>query len=86
MTICPICRQCHENTECPAGTTVTGASWLSPPKPARIPHTCPTCHGQKTVSRPPWTAGDASEWLAYDTAMYPCPTCDATGIVWESVP
>lgn len=31
---------------------------------------CPNCHGQKTVSKPPWMA-------------YPCPTCSASGFLWS---
>lgn len=43
-------------------------------------HLCPNCKGQKTVSRPPWVAGDVTEW-ATNGETYPCPTCDAKGYV-----
>lgn len=33
------------------------------------PHTCPTCHGTKRV-------GESED-------QRPCPTCDATGVVWD---
>lgn len=48
-----------------------------------MPYQCPVCHGQKTVSKPPWIAGDQPTWSA-STAhdLYPCPTCSGTGIVW----
>jgi len=42
---------------------------------------CPNCHGQKTVQRPPWVAGDQPVWLGGGTPVYPCPTCDAKGYV-----
>lgn len=48
-----------------------------------IPHTCPVCNGQKTVSRPPWIAGDQPTWTSSGVEIYPCPTCDGNGIVWE---
>ena len=40
---------------------------------------CTTCNGFKTVSRPPWVAGDQTEWTGTSTDLYPCPTCDAKG-------
>lgn len=47
----------------------------------KIPFSCPTCHGQKTVQKPPWIAGDQGTWVASNLNLYPCPTCDASGIV-----
>ncbi len=42
---------------------------------------CPNCYGQQTVSRPPHIAGDQQEWATANTALYPCPTCDAKGYI-----
>lgn len=47
------------------------------------PHRCPVCNGHKTVSRPPHIAGDVPTWSACSIETYPCPACDATGIVWS---
>jgi Zn finger protein HypA/HybF involved in hydrogenase expression len=44
-------------------------------------HLCPNCHGQKTVSKPPYIAGDQETWTAGDSKLYPCPTCNATGYI-----
>ncbi len=40
---------------------------------------CPTCKGQRTVSKPSWIAGDVDEWATTTTETYPCPTCHARG-------
>ena len=48
------------------------------------PHTCPTCNGAGTVSRPPHIAGDIYEWAAYDMGPYPCKSCNGSGILWEA--
>lgn len=40
---------------------------------------CPNCNGAKTVSRPPWIAGDREMWTVSTIENYPCPTCDAKG-------
>lgn len=42
---------------------------------------CPNCHGQKTVSKPPWIAGDQTSWASDNVNLYPCPTCSGTGVV-----
>ena len=42
---------------------------------------CPTCHGQKTVSRPPTVAGDQLCWQDSGAGPYPCLTCDAKGYI-----
>jgi hypothetical protein len=42
---------------------------------------CPNCNGQKTVSRPPWVAGDINVWVDGGTAIYPCPTCQQKGVI-----
>jgi hypothetical protein len=47
------------------------------------PHCCPVCNGHKTVSRPPWVAGDVESWVSTNTTGYECPACKGTGIVWE---
>ena len=46
------------------------------------PFTCPTCGGHKTVQKPPWIAGDQEHWDSTSNEFYPCPTCNATGIIW----
>jgi len=43
---------------------------------------CPTCGGYKTVSKPPWVAGDVDYWVSSDVGTYPCPTCTGTGLIW----
>lgn len=40
---------------------------------------CPNCGGQKTVSKPPYIAGDVNAWVGSGTPTYPCPTCDGRG-------
>lgn len=48
------------------------------------PYLCPNCHGQKTVSKPPWIAGDQEVWSAANASdLYPCPTCDGKGYLME---
>jgi len=32
---------------------------------------CPNCGGQKTVSKPPYIAGDVNSWAAIGTPTYP---------------
>jgi len=39
---------------------------------------CPNCGGQKTLSKPPYIAGNINTWVG-DTSLYPCPTCDGRG-------
>lgn len=48
------------------------------------PHTCPVCNGAGRVSRPPWVAGDVTEWSSSSAGPYPCQSCNGTGIVWET--
>lgn len=48
-----------------------------------IPHTCPVCGGQGTVSKPPWIAGDQNEWVSGTLEPYSCKACAGAGIVWE---
>jgi len=47
------------------------------------PHGCPVCHGQGTVSKPPYIAGDQPTWTASNSTPYPCPACNGTGVIWE---
>jgi hypothetical protein len=35
---------------------------------------CPKCNGQGIVSKPPWVAGDISEWTSSSTS-YQCDVC-----------
>ncbi len=50
------------------------------------PFACPVCNGQKTVSKPPWVAGDQPTWSASNAwELYPCPSCNGAGIVWHEV-
>lgn len=48
-----------------------------------IPHKCPVCDGQGTVSRPPKTPGDQPQWTDDGFYIYPCRVCCGGGIVWE---
>jgi len=48
-----------------------------------IPHQCPVCLGQGTVSKPPGIAGDQQAWSGSFITTYPCPACSGTGILWE---
>ncbi len=47
----------------------------------RVLATCPNCNGAKTVSRPPWIAGDVQTWMAGGDQRFPCPTCEARGYI-----
>lgn len=40
---------------------------------------CPTCGGQRTVSKPPWIAGDVDSWVGSGVVLYQCPTCEGKG-------
>jgi hypothetical protein len=51
----------------------------------KVAFTCPTCGGQKTVQKPPWVAGDQQTWVSGDTTLYPCPSCNGSGILWEEM-
>jgi len=42
---------------------------------------CPVCNGQKTVSKPPYVAGDIDHWMSCSMETYPCPTCGGKGYV-----
>ena len=44
-------------------------------------HLCPYCHGQRTVSKPPWVAGDQITWTGSSAQNYACPTCSGMGYV-----
>lgn len=48
-----------------------------------IPHKCPVCEGQGTVSRPAHIDGDVKYWYSDGAGGYVCPACHGTGIVWE---
>lgn len=39
---------------------------------------CPVCEGQGCVSKPPWIAGDQTEWTSAQTS-YPCHRCNGIG-------
>ena len=52
---------------------------------SKVPHACPVCGGHKTVQKPPNIAGDQQAWAASDIGFYPCPACDGTGIIWETL-
>ena len=49
----------------------------------KIPFSCPTCGGHKTVQKPPWVAGDQPRWVSNNITLYPCPSCNGTGIIWD---
>ena len=42
---------------------------------------CPVCDGTGLVSRPPWIAGDVTEWVDSSCGPYPCKTCNGVGIL-----
>jgi hypothetical protein len=42
---------------------------------------CPNCNGHKTVSRPPWIAGDQTSWTSTSTQIFQCPTCEGLGYI-----
>lgn len=60
-----------------------GTSCLPEQEKEQKPYTCPVCNGHKTVQKPPWIPGDQTEWIMSSMETYPCPACDATGIVWS---
>jgi hypothetical protein len=41
---------------------------------------CPKCDGQGIVSRPPWLAGDITEWSSTQTS-YQCDVCHGDKII-----
>jgi hypothetical protein len=78
---CNVCGYYHESST--AGCSVgAGTNFAPPPRQAQQPFACPVCSGHKTISKPPWVAGDQHQWAVADFASYPCPACSATGIVW----
>ena len=48
----------------------------------KIPFSCPVCHGHGTVQKPTWVAGDQNTWISSEINLYPCPSCNGTGIIW----
>jgi DnaJ-class molecular chaperone len=49
-----------------------------------IPHQlCPKCHGQGIVSKPPYVAGDATQW-AGDGRNFECRVCKGSGVILMS--
>ncbi len=50
-----------------------------------MPFTCPTCGGYKTVQKPPHIAGDQRTWDSDNIALYPCPSCNGSGILWNEI-
>ena len=69
---CTSCGMMHEGSACPQTDEASSR-----------PYACPVCNGQKTVSKPPWIAGDINEWAGSGTDNYECHTCNGTGIVWK---
>ena len=41
---------------------------------------CPKCDGQGMVSKPPWIAGDVTEWTSTQTS-YPCDLCGGMKVI-----
>ena len=41
---------------------------------------CPVCNGTGIVSRPPWIAGDVTEWCSGGT-QYACKACQGKGVI-----
>ncbi len=50
-----------------------------------MPFRCPTCHGHGTVSKPHWIVGDTQTWVSLRTELYPCPSCNGTGVIWTEI-
>lgn len=46
------------------------------------PYVCPVCNGFAKVSRPPWVPGDVPSWGSSSIDSYPCPACEASGVLW----
>jgi hypothetical protein len=40
---------------------------------------CPVCHGQGTVSKPPYIDGDVHIWMDNITGGYQCKVCGGQG-------
>ncbi len=45
---------------------------------------CPKCHGQGTVSKPPWVPGDVVSWTANQTS-YQCDVCNGNKIIVQAL-
>ena len=41
---------------------------------------CPKCNGQGIVSKPPWVAGDVTQWSSSATS-FPCNVCNGAKII-----
>ena len=41
---------------------------------------CPLCHGQGTVSKPPYVDGDCPYWIDNVSGGYTCKICGGTGL------
>ncbi len=88
-------RRCQDcGSTAPVGTDVRQCAsctygvcvWYGADSPAPAVFACPVCNGHKTVSRPPWVAGDQLTWDGTGTQVYPCPACNGTGLVWKEAP
>ena len=74
---CSVCGKVHDfsTSACPIDTAFSGGT----PRP----YCCPVCNGHKTVSRPPWVAGDVESWTDSGTKAYECRACNGTGVIWR---
>jgi hypothetical protein len=70
-----LCVTCGTKRPMPPRSSTTGT-------PAR----CPVCNGTGQQSRPPNVAGDVQTWVDDGVRTYPCPACNATGIVRPVAP
>ena len=42
---------------------------------------CPKCHGQGTVSKPPYLPGDVQTWASSDSTPHICDVCNGKRII-----
>ena len=40
---------------------------------------CPVCDGTGLVSKPPWVAGDQTQWTTSSAGPWPCKRCNGIG-------
>lgn len=76
------CEKCFTKIESSGGVCY---ACMNAPITSRIPHKCPVCDGTGKVSRPPWVAGDVSQWTDSGCSHYACNACSGSGIVWDEI-
>lgn len=72
------CNRCGEPTE---------DFWRKPEQPEaesqeqNTYQLCPKCHGQGTVCKPPWVAGDIDRWDTATAMNHVCGVCNGAKII-----